>query len=278
MAALALALTGAGEASAETLYAAPGASQTAEECTAAAPCTLFTARQLAEAGDTLALAPGRYDGEGNLIFDVPVTLEGVRGNRPVLDVATLQLPAGSALRDVTVRGSADRVLVVRGTAERVEVTNSGGGPGNDLRDPRHAGQQRLLHDRRGDRGRRRRHAAARHRAQRRRRAARRRGATTAVNSILAGATDVAGAASRSITRTPATATRSSRSSPPASCCRRRARRRSTPAPPRCAGELDLSGGPRAAGAAARPGCARVPAGGARRSPPARPSRRATARP
>ena len=64
-----------------------------------------------------------------MIFDVPVTLEGVRGNRPVLDVATLQLPAGSALRDVTVRGSADRVLVVRGTAERVEVTNSVAGPG-----------------------------------------------------------------------------------------------------------------------------------------------------
>ena len=128
MAALALALIGAGEASAKTLYVAPGAAQVEEDCTAAEPCTLFTARALADAGDTLALAPGRYDGEGNLIFDVPVVLEGTRGNRPVLDVATLQLPTGSALRDVTVRGSADRVLVVRGTAERVEVTNSVAGP------------------------------------------------------------------------------------------------------------------------------------------------------
>jgi hypothetical protein len=130
MAVLALALVSAGEAKAETLHASPSASQTEEACTAAAPCTLFTARQLAQAGDTVALASGRYDGEGNLIFDVPVTLEGVRGNRPVLDVATLQLPAGSALRDVTVRGSgADRVLVVRGTAERVEVTAAGAGYG-----------------------------------------------------------------------------------------------------------------------------------------------------
>ena len=95
MAALALALMGAGEASAETLHAAPGASQIEESCTAAAPCTLFTARSLAQPGDTLQLAPGRYDGEGNLIFDVPVTLAGVRANRPVLDVSTLQLPAGS---------------------------------------------------------------------------------------------------------------------------------------------------------------------------------------
>jgi hypothetical protein len=128
MAALALALTGASEASAETRYAAPGAPHDAA-CTEQAPCSLLQARYLVAAGDTLRLAPGRYDGEGNLIFDVPVTLEGVRGNRPVLDVATLQLPAGSALRDVTVRGSADRVLVVRGDAERVEVTNSVPGPG-----------------------------------------------------------------------------------------------------------------------------------------------------
>ena len=275
MAALALALMGAGEASAETLHAAADASQTAEECTAAAPCTLFTARQLAQAGDTLSLAPGRYDGEGNVIFDVPVTFAGVRGSRPVLDVATLQLPAGSALRDVTVRGSADRVLVVRGTAERVEVTNSAAGPGTICEihgtlansacyttGPATAvvGDGALRHVTALSGG----------------TALQATGATTAVNAILAGATDRSGPVTLDHTHTGGRDTLFPQLAagvllPPFGA------RPSTPAPPRCpaSSTSPAARGPR------EPHRIRARSSTGRRRPrsrPARPSPRATVRP
>ena len=127
MAALALALIGAGEASAKTLYVAPGARRSRGLHGGGALHAVHRARVGRRGGHAGARArPLRRRGQPDLRR--PRDARGGARQPAGARRRHAPAPAGSALRDVTVRGSADRVLVVRGTAERVEVTNSVAGP------------------------------------------------------------------------------------------------------------------------------------------------------
>ena len=113
----------AASAHADVRYVSPGGSG---DCSQPNPCGFDTARLQAVDGDVLQLAAGEYALATDQVFGARVTIEGVRGARPVLNVRSLWLDApGSVLRDVTVIGSGGHVL--RGTGaviERVDASNS----------------------------------------------------------------------------------------------------------------------------------------------------------
>jgi hypothetical protein len=106
---------------ATTRYVSPAGSG---DCSQPSPCSFNDARVLSAAGDVLALAPGEYDIQGTQVFSEPVTIEGVRGARPVLRLASLQLQGpGSAVHDVSVVGTARTILLAVGaTVQRVDAT------------------------------------------------------------------------------------------------------------------------------------------------------------
>ena len=248
MAALALALIGAGEASAETLYAAADASQAAEECTAAAPCTLFTARRWPTRGHAGARAR-------------PLRRRGQRDLRRPRDAARACAATGRCSTSRRCSCPPARRCATSPCAARPTACWSCAGPPSASRPPTASPGRR-----RSARSTARWPTAPATRPARppRSRATARcgtsprsargtalaaTGATTAVNSILAGATDARGAVTleQLAHRRPRPALPAARGRRPAAALRRADdRRRGAPA---LADELDLSGGPRTAGAA-----------------------------
>jgi hypothetical protein len=121
-------VTGAATARADVRYVSPGGSG---DCTASSPCGFDTARMQAVDGDVLQLAAGDYQLDTDQAFGARVTIEGLRGSRPVLNVRSLRLNApGSVLRDVTVVGTGKQVLHgVGAVIDRVDASD--GGPNAD---------------------------------------------------------------------------------------------------------------------------------------------------
>ncbi len=92
-AAIAVALTLAGTASASDLYASPGGSTSGTTCPAGSPCSLQRAIQQSAVNDTINLAPGTYGSLAAPIADVGADLyyrsyRGVPGNRPTVYATT----------------------------------------------------------------------------------------------------------------------------------------------------------------------------------------------
>src|ERR1044071_3138457 len=70
------------------------------DCTEDDPCALSVAPGKVGAGDEGRLLSSRFTG-GDIAFPKPVTITGLMGHRPALDVGSLRLLArGSLLQDV----------------------------------------------------------------------------------------------------------------------------------------------------------------------------------
>src|SRR3954470_14975143 len=106
-------------------YASAGGGDT--ECTEDDPCALSVAPNKVEDDDQVRLLSSSFNG-GDIAFSKRVTISGLMGQRPALDVGSLQLLApGSRLEDVTVVGHSNVALIAVGsTLERVEVTHKVG--------------------------------------------------------------------------------------------------------------------------------------------------------
>jgi hypothetical protein len=121
-----LVLTLVPAARAETVrYVASGGGDT--DCAQDDPCELSVAPSKVDDGDELRLLSSSYNG-GDIAFTKRVTISGLMGHRPTLDVGSLQLLApGSGLEDVTVVGHSRVALIAVGsTLERVEATHKEG--------------------------------------------------------------------------------------------------------------------------------------------------------
>jgi len=105
-------------------YVAAGGGDT--DCTEADPCALSVAPSKVDEGDEIRMLSSTFTG-GDIAFTKRVTISGLMGSRPKLDVGSLQLLApGSALRDVTVIGHSSVALIaIDSTVERVEATHNG---------------------------------------------------------------------------------------------------------------------------------------------------------
>jgi hypothetical protein len=97
------------------------------DCTEDDPCALSVAPSKVGDGDEVRLLSSTYNG-GDIAFTKPVTISGLMGHRPTLDVGSLRLLArNSRLEDVTVVGHSSVALIAVGsTLERVEVTHKEG--------------------------------------------------------------------------------------------------------------------------------------------------------
>jgi hypothetical protein len=110
---------------ADVRYVSAGGGDT--DCTEDDPCALSVAPGRVQDGDEVRLLSSTYNG-GDIAFTKPVTISGVMGHRPALDVGSLRLLApGSVLQDVTVVGHSRVALIAVGSElERVEVTHKEG--------------------------------------------------------------------------------------------------------------------------------------------------------
>jgi hypothetical protein len=112
---------------ADVRYVAAGGADDSE-CTEDVPCALSVAPSKVEDGDEVRLLSSSYTGNGDVAFTKRVSIVGLMGHRPTLEVGSLQLLApGSRLEDVTVVGHLSVALIAVGsTLERVEATHQEG--------------------------------------------------------------------------------------------------------------------------------------------------------